>query len=112
MVVAVAVVGVVKVAGDYIVRVSGVRDRLMAAAGTMRMRASMLAAVVLGGAAVRISGGGGQLVVVHMIIVQVVQVALMQIVGVAFVFHTRVAASGAVRMSMPFVRLAIHDSSG
>ena len=111
MVVAVAVVRMVQVAGHHVIRMSGVRHSFMAAAGAMGVCAGVLAAIVFGGAAVRIFRTRGQLVVVHMILMHVVHVTLMQIVGVPFVFHARMAASGAVRMSVTFVSLAVHDPS-
>jgi hypothetical protein len=111
MVVAVAVVRMMQVAGDYVVRVPRVRYRFMAAAGAVFVSALVLATLVLGGAAVGMLRVRGQLVVIHMIVMHVVHVTLMQIVRVPLVFDARMPASGTVSMRVAFVTLAIHNSS-
>ncbi len=88
---------------------AGVWYGFMPATGAVGMGRGVLAAIVLGRAAVGMLRAGRKLVVVHMIVVKVVHVAFVQIVGVAVVLHLRMAAADAMAMSMAFVRFAIHD---
>jgi hypothetical protein len=108
VVVAVAAVGVVQVAAHNVIRVAGVRNGFMPAAGAVLVGALVAAALVLGGAAVGILRARGQFMAVHLAVMQVVHVAFVQIIGVAVVLDALMPASFAVRMGVALVRLAVH----
>lgn len=109
VVVAVAPVRVVQVPAYQVVGVPGMRNRFVAASGSVRVLRVVLAAHVFRGAAVRMSRIVGQFVAVHVIAVHVMQVAFMQIIGVPVVLHLRVPAVCAVRMNMSIVGFASHE---
>jgi hypothetical protein len=98
----------VQMAGHNVIRMSGVGNGFMPAAGAVSVGALVLAALVLGGAAVGILGARGQLMAVYMIVMQVVHVTLVQIVGVTVVLDALMPASFTVCMSVALVGLAVH----
>ena len=106
VVVAVAVVGVVQMAVHQIVHMVAVGHGRVAAAGAVHMVGGVAAAFVAVAAAVRIAGRHLNAVLVHVVAVGVVQMAIVQIVQMAVVFHRRVATAGAVDMVMVGVLLA------
>ncbi|HEY7390800.1 MAG TPA: hypothetical protein VH640_19955 [Bryobacteraceae bacterium] len=108
MIITVAAVRMVQVAADNVIRMAGVRNGFMPAAGAVGVGALVAAALVLGRAAVRKLRAGRQLVFVHMAVMHVVHMPFVQIVGVAVVLDALVPASFAVRMGVALVRLAVH----
>jgi hypothetical protein len=100
VVVAVAAVRVVKMAGDQIIHVAAVRHRLVAAAGAVRMARVVPAAAMIGGAVVGVRSRYLDHVLVDMILVRVVKMAVVQIVRVAAVAHGRMSATRSMLMGM------------
>jgi hypothetical protein len=96
VVVAVLGVRVVHVIADEIVDVVAVGNLLVTARGPVLMRRIVCAAGVLGGAAGGIGVGDVEDVLIDVIAVRVVQMAVVQVVGVAVVLDRLVAAAGTV----------------
>jgi hypothetical protein len=108
VVVAVAFVRVMQVAIDEVVDVVSVRDSLVTAADTVSMRLVVRAARVRWRACGRVGAGDGDPVFLYAVAIGVMQVPIVQIVGVAFMQDRRVTAICAVSMRMAFVRLVGH----
>jgi hypothetical protein len=85
-----------------------VRHALVSAAFAVTVPALVLAARVRRRARRRIGGVDGELVLVDVTAVKIVQVAVVEIVGVALVLNGAMAAAGAVRVLVLAVRLAAH----
>ena len=100
VVVAVAPVRVVQVAGDKIVHVIAVRHRFMAAAGPVNVARLMPRAGMLRGADGGIGSAHFDDVLVVMVAVRRMQVAVVQIIDVAAVLDGGVAAAGSVDVVM------------
>jgi hypothetical protein len=100
VVVAVIAVRVMKVAADTVVCVIAVRNRLMAAAGTVDMARLMATATMARCAAVRILARHFNHVLVDVTFVRVVEVTIMQVVDVAAVTDGGVAAARPMLVSM------------
>lgn len=100
VVVAVAVVGMVQVAGNEIVGVAAVLHRLVLAAVVVPVGGLVGAAGVSGRAGVGVRRRHRHGMLVDVALVRVVQVAFVQIVRVAVMQHGRVAAIGAVPVTM------------
>lgn len=100
VVVAVAVVGMVQVAGDEIVGVAAVLHRLVLAAVVVPVGGLVAAAGVSRRAGVGVRRRHRHGMLVDVTLVRVVQVAFVQIVRVAVMQHGRVAAIGAVPVTM------------
>ena len=92
MVVAVVTVRMVQMAIDEVIDVVAMRHRFVAAAGAMHVAV----AVMVGGADVRVGGADGDGVFIDVVAVRVVQVAVVQVINVAFVLDGGVAAACAV----------------
>ena len=103
VVVAVVAVGVVQVAIDQVIDVVAVRHRFVAAAGAVAVALGVLAAVVAGRAGRGVGAPDRQGVLLDRAAVLVVQVAVVQVVGVAVVLDGRVAAVRPVLMGVAFV---------
>jgi hypothetical protein len=100
MVIAVAVVRVVKVAVHQVIDVVAVRDRLVTAARPVLVSLDMSAAVVAGRAGHRVSGIDRELVLLDDAPAHVVQVPVVEVIDVTFVLDSRVPAAGAVLVGM------------
>jgi hypothetical protein len=100
VVVAVIAVRVMQVIADAIVDVIAMRNRLVTAAGAVDMTRFVAAAAVVCGAPVGVVAGHLDHVLVDMIAMRVVQVTIVQIVGVAAMAHRGVPAVRAVLMGM------------
>lgn len=100
MIVAVVAVRMVKVPGDAIIHVVAVRYRFMAAARAMHVAGLMPTAAVVGGAALRVLARHLDHMLVDMTFVRVMEVAIVQVVGMATMAHRRVSAAGPMLMSM------------
>lgn len=98
MVVTVVAVGVMQVTVHQIVDVVAVGDCLVAAAWTVNVTWLVPSAAVLGRAYGGIGCADSDGVLVHMVAMGVVQVAIVQIINVAVVLHSRVAAARTVLM--------------
>jgi hypothetical protein len=108
VVVAVTPVRVVQVVADDEVDVVAVGDGLVAAALGVNVAGLVLAALVRRCARRLVLPLDGQPVLVDVPVVHVVQVALVQVVGVSLVHDGLVAAAGAVRVGVPRVLIAAH----
>jgi hypothetical protein len=86
-----------------VVFVVAVRDRFMAASGAVRVLAIVGAAGMGRSTRGRIRATFDQGVFIDMTLVAAVQMPVMQIIDVAFVFHCGVAASGTVGMGVLIV---------
>jgi hypothetical protein len=93
-------VGMMQVAGDPIIYVITVRDRLMAAAGTVLMTRLMTAAAMVRSAAIGVFGRHLDHVLIDMVFMRVVEVTVMQVVGMAEVLNAGVAAARSVLVSV------------
>ena len=114
MVVAVIAVGMVQMARHQVVYVIAVRDRLVAAVGTVRVPLRMPTAGVLRRACIRVRRVDLQDVLIHVVAMRVVQVAFMQVIGVAVMVDRDVAASRSMLMAVVVMYLAVllgHGSS-
>jgi len=77
-----------------------VRNRLVAAAGTVDMTSVVAAAAVVRGAAVGVVAGHLDHMLVDMILMRMVEVAIVQIVDMATVAHGGVATTRPVLVSV------------
>ena len=96
MVVAVVAVWVVQVAIDEIVDVVAMRYCFVTAAGAVHVSRFVATAVVVGRASVRVGGADCDDVLINVVTMLVVQVAVVQVINVAFVLDGGVAAVRAV----------------
>jgi hypothetical protein len=103
VIVAVVAVRMVQVATHEVIDVVAVRHRFMAAVGPVTMCLLVSGAVMAGGAAGRIGTGDRQPVFLDVAAVLVVQMAVVQVIGVAVVVDGRVAAVRPVLMVVAFV---------
>jgi len=96
-----------------VIQVISVRNRRMPATRAVHVPFLMPAALMAWGAAVRVDGGNFQHALVHMISVDVMQLAVMQVVHMTVVVDGRMPATWAmlVRMSMNLIAVAHCESS-
>jgi hypothetical protein len=106
MVIAMVAVRMMKVILHEVINVVAVRHLFMAAIRAVNVRLVMRSAVVLGGACIRIRGRHLQDMFIHMIAMLMVQMAIMQVIGVSLVIHGRVAAAALMFVIMSLVFLA------
>ena len=92
MVVAVAAVRMVKMAGDAIIHMVAVRHRFVTAARAVRMARLMPAAAVVGGAALGVVARNLDHMLVDMSFVRVMKMPVMQIVCMPAVMHRGMSA--------------------
>ncbi len=107
MVVAVAVVRMVQVAIYQIVHVIAVGNGFMTAAGTMNVLCVVARAIMAAGAIRGIVGVYIQGMLIHVIAVNMVQVAVVQVIDVVAMLDGGVAAIETMLMVMVFVFLAL-----
>jgi hypothetical protein len=96
VIVAVARVGVVQMPADEVVHMVSMRNRLVPTAWAMSVLALMFPARVIRRAARRIRAAHGDGMVIDMLAVHVVQVTIVQIIGVTFVPHSSMPTSSTV----------------
>lgn len=108
MVVAVARVRVVQVTRDEVVGVVAVRDGFVAAAGAVSVSLVVRSAGVAGGAGRGVRAADGDGVLVGVVAMHVVQVPIVEVVGVPVVLDGNVSAARAVGVRMLVVRLMGH----
>jgi hypothetical protein len=111
VIVAVIPVLVVQVGLHHVVDVIPVRHRDMPALRPVDMRLVVLATGMLGRTPRRVGAADRERVLVDVVTVDVVQVPVMKVIDVALVPYSRVAAAGAVLVSMILMRgMIVHDS--
>jgi hypothetical protein len=110
VIVAMAVMRVVQMAVDEVINMVAVRHALVTAAWAVHVATVMPFARVIGRARRRIPAAAFQDVLVDMITVHMMQVTVVQIVGVAVVLESRVTAARCVGVRMPCVFLGGHGS--
>lgn len=110
MVVAMNLVRMMQVAIDEIVDVVAVRHRFVSAAGAMHMVLSVRAALVIRRAQFRVGAAHIKRMLVDMTGVNVVQVAVVQVVDMPRVQDARVAALVVVLMGVFFMDIATHGN--
>ena len=103
-----AAVRVVQVTIDQVVHVARVRHRLMATAGAVLVTRRVGGAVVARGASLGVSGARLQLVALGVRPLRVVEVALVEVVGVPFVLDSDVSAAGAVLVTVVGMGMTAH----
>jgi hypothetical protein len=96
-------VGVMEMPGDHVVNVVGVGHGVVAAADVVAVRCVVRPAGGSGSASDRVCGAGPDYVLVHVIAVDMMQVAIMQIVVVAIVRDRGVAAGGSMSVGVAVV---------
>ena len=104
VVVAVVAVRMMKASIDQIVNMVAMRNGGMAAIRTMNMLRVMPGRTV--GAFIGIRGTDGNRVFVHMVAVRMMQMSVMKIIHMAFVFNGRVSATGTMDVGMIGVNVA------
>ncbi len=110
MVVAVGAMGKVQVAADDIVHMVAMRNGLMPAARSVAMAALMFVASVCRGAGSRILAGDGERMLVHVVPMDVVQVAVVEIVGMIIMGDGLVSAVRSMLVAMMVVDCMVaHD---
>jgi hypothetical protein len=111
MVIAMGAVLIMQVSAYYVIDMVAMRDRLMSALRVVAMPLVMAFTGVIRCARGRIVLADPDRMLIHMIIVNVMHMAVMQIVRVAFVRNGLMSAAGAVGMVMSFVnRMLIHEA--
>jgi hypothetical protein len=105
VIVAVVAVRVMKMAGNAIIHVVAVRNRLVAAAGAVHVSRLVTTAAVVGGAAVGVFARYLHHVLVDVVLVWVVEVAIMQIIYVPAVADGGMSAAGTMPVGMVGVGL-------
>jgi hypothetical protein len=93
-------VRMMEVAADAVIDMVGMRNRLVAAAGTMDMTGVVAAAAMVRRAAVGVVAGHLDHVLVDMILMRMVEVAIVQIVDMTAVAHSGVATTRPMLVSM------------
>ena len=104
MIVAVIAMVVMQMAADQIIDMIAVRNRLVTAIRAVPMLAVVFVAAVIRRAAIRIAITYADPMLFHPIAADVMQMPVVQIIGVAVVPHCRVSAIRAMHMRMPFMR--------
>lgn len=107
MVVAVALVGMMKMSLHEIVFMTAVRNRFMSAASSMRVLAIVRAARMSGRTSRRIRTTLRQRVFIYVPLVGTVKMPVMHIVDVTFVLNRDMAAARAVSMRVLIVRFMV-----
>ena len=96
MIIAMIAVRVVQVALHEVVGVLGMRNRGVAAVIAVHVRGVVARASVVRGALGRVGGGHRERVLVEMVAMRMVEVAVMQKVGMTFVLKGGMSAAGGV----------------
>jgi hypothetical protein len=110
MIVAVALAGMVEVSVHQIIGVVAVGHGFMSAVRTVHVRFLMTAAVVPRGADGRVIAADGDAMLLYASLAGMVQMAIVQIIGMTLVLHRRMAAVGTVGVGVAIVNfLSCHD---
>ena len=108
MIVAVVAVRMVQMASDEEVDVTSVRNPLVSTAFAVHVCRVMLVARVLGRAAVRVVRVDGERVLVDVVAVGMMQMPVVQVVGVALVQQRDMPAAGPMLVVVIGVGLVVH----
>ena len=108
MIIAVVAVRVVQMAAHEVVDVIAVRHRFMAAARAVDVILGVGAAGVLRRAAGRVAPADGQRMLLDLAALGMVQVAVVDVIDMAFVLDGGVAAAGPVLMAVAGVMIVAH----
>jgi hypothetical protein len=108
VIVTVPIMWMVQMRPDGVVDVIAMRDALMPAVGSVGVATGVLAALVRWSAFRRIRRSDRQAMLVHVVTVDIVEVAVVHVVGVTLVLDHRVPAAAAMRMSVLGMCLACH----
>ena len=108
MIVAVVAVRVVQMVRHQVIHMFAVRHLRMAAVWTMYMRFRMPGAGVLWRAGSSIGGGRRQSMFVHMVAMNVMEVAVMQVIDVSFMLDPQVTATWTMLVAVSDMNLAGH----
>jgi len=100
-------VRMVQVAGHQVVHVIPMGNLLMAAGRTVAMGLLMPGTGVLGSAGSRVGRIDRQNVLIHVVAMNVVQVAIVQVIRVVAVLDGDMAATRAMLMAVAFMHLAV-----
>ena len=98
MVVAMGIMRVMKVSTHHIVHVVAVRRAFMPAVRSMSMFGSVSFALMVWRAFVRVGTAYRERVFIDMILVHVMQVTIMQVIGMSFMSDSHVPATGSMGM--------------
>jgi hypothetical protein len=109
MVVAVTIVLVVEMTVDQVVYVVAMGDGFVPTARAMDMVRGMARARVAAGAGSRVGGGDLDHVLVIVTLMGVVEMAVVEVIHMAFMQHGGMAAAGAVLMGMIGMNVMSHD---
>jgi hypothetical protein len=101
-----AAFGVVQMSFHQVVGVVAVRDRFMAASGSMLVSLFVTAAIVPRRARCGVTGVDGDHMLIHMRFMQMVQMSIVDVVGVPLMLDRGVSATRAVLMRMAVVNVA------
>jgi hypothetical protein len=101
-----------KMPGDHVVNVVGMGHGVVAAADVVAVRGVVRPTGVSGSASDRVCASGPDYMLVHVIAVDMMQVAIMQIVGVAIVRDRGVAAGGSMSVGVAVVRGVFRHGRG
>ena len=104
-------VGMMQVPIHQIVHVVAVRHGLVPASGAMLVACLVGTAPVIGGAVSRVRTADRQLVFIHVVRVGMMEMAIVQVVGMPLVAHGLVTAVCPVHVSVTLVRIARHEGS-
>ncbi len=94
---------------DEVIDVVTMRDLLMAALRAVNVIGLVPPAVVVSGTGRGIRPRFGNHVLIHMIVMDMMEVAIVQVIDMPFVLHRRVAAAGTVLMRVTLMRTARRD---
>jgi hypothetical protein len=103
MVVAVVAMGMMQMAIDEVIDMIAMRHRLVAATGTVAVSLIMTAALMLGGAGIGVRGRHLERVLFHAAAGGMMQMAIVEVIGVAIVLDGRVAARRPMLMRVPLM---------
>jgi hypothetical protein len=109
MVIALVAAAMVQVPVHKVVDMVAVRYRVMTALRSVHVRFFMAAAVMCGSARGRVRRADGDSMFLHAPTAGVVQMTVVQVVGVAFVLDSRMAAVRAMLVRMGIVCFMSHD---
>jgi hypothetical protein len=110
MIVAVGVMGKVQVTADEIIHMIAMRNGLVPTSRSMAVRGVVTAAGMGRSAGSGILAGDGECMFVDVVLMEMVQVAIVQVVGMVFMGHRLVAAVGSMLVSVVVMdRMGAHS---
>jgi hypothetical protein len=103
MVIAMTVVRIMEMSVDQIINMVAMRHGLVSTLRPMDMPRRMSCAIMPGGAVLRVGRGYANHMFIDMVLMRMMQMAVVQVVDMAFVHDSGVAALRSMRMIMIFV---------